>query len=603
MKTDTELRQEIQKIDRRGYPAYKGLAGGWKFRAFDLSIDHVQGDPFAAPSKVSVKVRGDRSGFPPALYRSEVRKTAFEDGLLRTFAAEALKYSFKASGSGKSGLIECSRPGQEILKRTSCEVGPTKRTSCEVGQTKRTSCEVGPAKRTSCEVEQKSGDILVRLEIGFPANGRSVNAGELIKILFDFLPRIVERALFWHKEDEERLTAAAELADDQAAVRRFLKENGLVAFVADGAVLPRESGVSQKPMRNAVPFRSPEEMRVTISLPNRGDVTGMGIPKGITLIVGGGYHGKSTLLQALERGVYNHVGGDGRELVITEETAVKLRAEDGRRICGTDISMFINNLPSGADCSHFYSENASGSTSQAAGTVEAIEAGCRTFLIDEDTCATNFMLRDELMASVVAGDKEPITPFIARVRALYEKEGISTVLVAGSSGAYFHVADRVIQMDEYVPFEITGKAKAAAQEFDSRGAEKISAAYPGRPSFDRKPMPGKRTESRGGRVKSKVTGKDSFSLNRESVDLRGVEQIVDREQVQALAQCLKVLEAECFDGKRTVSEALELLRQKIEKGGLTSLSDSRYNIPAMAMPRIQEIYSCVNRYRSLRLAK
>ena len=314
MKTDTELRQEIQKIDHRGYPAYKGLAGGWKFRAFDLNIDHVQGDPFAAPSKVSVKVRGDRSGFPPALYKSEVRKTAFEDGLLRAFAAEASKYSFKASGSGKSGLIECSRPGQEILKRT------------------------------SCEVEQASGDILLRLEIGFPANGRSVNAGELIKILFDFLPRIVERALFWHKEDEERLTAAAELADDQAAVRRFLKENGLVAFIADGAVLPRESGVSQRPMRNAVPFRSPEEMRVTIPLPNRGDVTGMGIPKGITLIVGGGYHGKSTLLQALERGVYNHVGGDGRELVITEETAVKLRAEDGRRICGTDISMFINKI-------------------------------------------------------------------------------------------------------------------------------------------------------------------------------------------------------------------------------------------------------------------
>lgn len=583
MKTDTELRQEIQKIDHRGYPAYKGLAGSWKFRAFDLNIDHVQGDPFAAPSKVSVKVRGDRSGFPPALYKSEVRKTAFEDGLLRAFAAEASKYSFKASGSGKSGLIECSRPGQEILKRTSCEVVPTK--------------------RTSCEVEQASGDILLRLEIGFPANGRSVNAGELIKILFDFMPRIVERALFWHKEDEERLTAAAELADDQAAVRRFLKENGLVAFIADGAVLPRESGVSQRPMRNAVPFRSPEEMRVTIPLPNRGDVTGMGIPKGITLIVGGGYHGKSTLLQALERGVYNHVGGDGRELVITEETAVKLRAEDGRRICGTDISMFINNLPSGADCSHFYSENASGSTSQAAGTVEAIEAGCRTFLIDEDTCATNFMLRDELMASVVEGEKEPITPFIARVRALYEKEGISTVLVAGSSGAYFHVADRVIQMDEYVPFAITAKAKAAAQKFDSRGAEKISAAYPGRPSFDRRPLPGRRPESHGGRVKSKVTGKDSFSLNRESVDLRGVEQIVDREQVQALAQCLKVLEAECFDGKRTVSEALELLRQMIDKGGLTSLADSRYNIPAMAMPRIQEIYSCVNRYRSLRLAK
>ncbi len=572
MRTDAELRQEIRRIDRKGYPAYKDLAGSWAFPKYTLSIDHVQGDPFAAPSKVSIWVSGRRSGFPGELYSTAERRIAFEDGLVRAFSEEAARFSFRAHGSGKSGLIGCSRPGQEILERTACHVDPA------------------------------SGDIVMRMEIGFPANGRSISAGELIRILFEYLPAISERTLFRHREDEAKKRAAAELADDQAFLRRYLLENDLVAFVANGSVLPRESGVSQRPLQKAVPFRSPGEMEVTIRLPHRGEVSGMGIAKGITLIVGGGYHGKSTLLEALERGVYNHIAGDGRELVITEETAVKIRAEDGRRICGTDISMFINNLPSGTDCRRFYSDNASGSTSQAANTIEAIEAGCRTFLIDEDTCATNFMLRDALMAKVVSEEKEPITPFIARARDLYEKEGISTVLVAGSSGAYFRIADRVIQMDEYVPREITEKARAAALSFGP-GNELPESSWPGTPVFDRVPARAKNRESGQRRAKSKVMGKDSFSINRENVDLRGLAQIADTEQVQALAQCLKVLEAEIFDGKRTVREALALLESRIGQEGLTALSDTRRNVPAMAMPRRQEIFQCVNRYRSLGLIK
>lgn len=572
MRTDAELRQEIRRIDRKGYPAYKDLAGSWAFPKYTLSIDHVQGDPFAAPSKVSIWVSGRRSGFPGELYSTAERRIAFEDGLVRAFSEEAARFSFRAHGSGKSGLIGCSRPGQEILERTACHVDPA------------------------------SGDIVMRMEIGFPANGRSISAGELIRILFEYLPAISERTLFRHREDEAKKRAAAELADDQAFLRRYLLENDLVAFVANGSVLPRESGVSQRPLKKAVPFRSPGEMEVTIRLPHRGEVSGMGIAKGITLIVGGGYHGKSTLLEALERGVYNHIAGDGREFVITEETAVKIRAEDGRRICGTDISMFINNLPSGTDCRRFYSDNASGSTSQAANTIEAIEAGCRTFLIDEDTCATNFMLRDALMAKVVSEEKEPITPFIARARDLYEKEGISTVLVAGSSGAYFRIADRVIQMDEYVPREITEKARAAALAFGP-GNELPESSWPGTPVFDRVPARAKNRESGQRRAKSKVMGKDSFSINRENVDLRGLAQIADTEQVQALAQCLKVLEAEIFDGNRTVREALALLESRIGQEGLTALSDTRRNVPAMAMPRRQEIFQCVNRYRSLGLIK
>ena len=175
-------------------------------------------------------------------------------------------------------------------------------------------------------------------------------------------------------------------------------------------------------MKNGIHFVSPSSMEVTLNLPNHGPLKGMGIPKGITLIVGGGYHGKSTLLEALELGVYNHIAGDGREYVITESDAVKIRAEDGRSIKSADISLFINDLPNGKDTCCFYTEDASGSTSQAANVMEAIETGSRLLLIDEDTSATNFMIRDELMQRVVKRSQEPITPFIERVQWLAQEK-------------------------------------------------------------------------------------------------------------------------------------------------------------------------------------
>lgn len=206
--------------------------------------------------------------------------------------------------------------------------------------------------------------------------------------------------------------------------------------MADHSVLPRESGISSRPLKDSVPFMSPQSLRVSMKLPHEGTIYGMGIPAGITLIVGGGYHGKSTLLNALELGVYNHIAGDGREYVITDDSALKLRSEDGRFIRNVDISLFINDLPNKKDTRCFSTEDASGSTSQAAGIVEGIEAGSKVFLLDEDTSATNFMVRDTFMQEVISREKEPITPFLERAGDLYEKAGISTILVAGSSGAF-----------------------------------------------------------------------------------------------------------------------------------------------------------------------
>ena len=566
MQTSNDLNEILNRIDRRSYPAYKDTRGTYRFPDYVLSVDHVQGDPFAAPSKVSVRVAGKRAAFPPELYRTACRRIALQDALIRRFGRLAAGASFQAKGSGHSGLITLSRCGQEVLERTACTLDPD------------------------------SGDVVLRLEVGFPANGRTINARELKKILFDLLPQCVSKALLYESWNSRELETAADLAEDQAYIRTMLPKLGLCAFVADGSILPRASGVSQLPMKGAVPFQSPEGLAVTLELPHRGKITGMGIKKGITLIVGGGYHGKSTLLKALELGVYDHIVGDGREYVITDSTAMKIRGEDGRSIHRTDISMFIQNLPNGKDTAHFTTEDASGSTSQAANVVESMEAGARLLLMDEDTSATNFMLRDALMQRVIHRDMEPITPFLDRVRALYDQFGLSTILVAGSSGAYFHVADTIIQMDRYVPRDITQFAKGEAAAFPLEGQPPRVAEEP---RYDRRPKP--IPELGGGRVKRKTLGRDGVSLNRETIDLRYVEQLADGEQSAALGECVCYAARHLLDGRRTLRQVVEELDRLLEQQGLAALCEGGPGVPFLARPRKQEIFACLNRFRGLEI--
>ena len=567
MQTAAELRSLLNRIDRRGYPAYKDTRGTYQFPNYILSIDHVQGDPFAAPSRLSILVKGRTAGFPPELYDKPHRRIALQDQLTRRFGAAAERFSFQAKGSGQSGLIAVSRCGQEVLERTACRLDP------------------------------KSGDVLMRFEVGFPANGRTVNAGELGKILLDFLPKCAEQALFYQNLDRERLRAAVDLAEDQHCIREQLPGLGLCAFVANGSVLPRASGVSSKPMGDGVKFVSPKELEVTLDLPRGRQITGMGIRRGVTLIVGGGYHGKSTLLGALELGVYDHIAGDGREYVITDPTAVKIRAEDGRSIRKTDISLFISGLPNGKDTAAFETEDASGSTSQAANVIESIEAGTSLLLIDEDTSATNFMVRDELMQRVIRRDMEPITPFIERVRELYEEYGVSTILVAGSSGAYFHVADTVIQMDRYVPRDITALAKAEAGNFPIR----VDPPKPAAPlCFDRRPQPSP-SFSGGDRTKIKTLPREGVMVNKEVIDLRYVEQLVDSEQLTALGYCVVYALRNLLDGRRDLRRVADELEAAIDRGTLAALCGDRSGVPGLARPRRQEILACLNRCRGLRI--
>ncbi|MCI8565511.1 MAG: ABC-ATPase domain-containing protein [Lachnospiraceae bacterium] len=580
MKTSNELRTLLRSIDRKSYPAYKSLAGSWQFPRYTLVIDHVQGDPFASPSSVHVELSYEKAGFPHAYQEQDCSRIALQDFLTRLLYKQFEQYNFKAKGSGKSGLLSVSRCGEEVLERSACQI--------------------------------VKGRLIARFQIGFPAFGRTINAGELEKILFEFLPRCVEGSLLYCNIDQKKAQAAVFLAEDQQALRTLLREKGFTAFVANGAVLPRKSGISNLPLAEAVPFVSPATLEQSFVLPHRGEIRGMAIPRGVTLIVGGGYHGKSTLLEALQAGVYDHIEGDGREFVLTDETAVKLRAEDGRSVRNVDISLFINDLPNKKDTTAFTTADASGSTSQAAGLVESMEAGSRVFLIDEDTSATNFMVRDELMQQVIRRDKEPITPFIERTRDLYEKAGISTIMVAGSSGAFFYVADRILQMDCYHVLDITEKVKTLCGGRPAPGTRPHEFALPDfarvLPRFCRRDNHGGRggyggrdrrsgqTDARHEHMKIKAFGLESFSLDKESVNVRYLEQLSDSEQVTALAYLLRFGLEQILDGQKTVREAVRLMADTLEQKGWEALCTS-YVPGGLAKPRIQELYACLNRFR------
>ena len=562
MKGSMELKNELFKIDGKGYKAYKALEGRYDFKKYVLSIDHVQGDPFASPSRVRIIMDNKIAQIPEELFDNKNKEIAVCDFLTRLFSKNIRNQSEKIFGSGKSGLIEISRCPQEILERTA--------------------------------IIRNKNFFEVRFYVGFPARGRSVLARELEKIIFNIIPNIVESTFIYKNINKLALINRVKLMEDQCFIRENLKEKGLVAFVANGSILPRESGISARPLRDGKKFVSPQALEVEFDTPNRGKIKGMGIPKGITLIVGGGYHGKSTLLKALELGIYNHIEGDGREFVITDESALKVRAEDGRAITSTDISLFINNLPNGKDTVKFNTENASGSTSQAANIIEAIEGKAKVLLIDEDTSATNFMIRDDIMQQLVIKEKEPITPFIDVAKSLYKRLGISTILVAGSCGDFFDIADLVIQMDCYEPYEVTTKAKEL-----SRGKISLRDDLDIYIDFGRVLVKGSISEGPKG-IKIKNLGKDGLSINKENIDLKSVEQIVDGEQINTIGMTIKFIEDKYSGKDLTVERIVDEIEKDLTKS-LIGIDNIKGGNGSLAMPRKQEILCAINRLRTLKI--
>ncbi len=580
-----DLRNKLLRIDGRGYKAYKGIAGQYAFPSFTVFIDYVQGDPFASASRIRLRVEQQAADFPIGLFNNKIRRTALEDFIGRETAKAIDSYAKGNRGTGKSGLIAIQKHDQEVLERTAVKV--------------------------------HSGLVEIRLSIGLPAAGRRILAREAIEMFFDEIPKIGKDSLFYHCYGPEKVASHVDLFEDQEHLRNSLAKLKLVSFVGENSILPRKTGVSNRPMpkNQVVPFTSPESLKVTFNLPHRGQVTGMGVPEGITLIVGGGYHGKTTLLKAIERGVYNHVGGDGREMVVTRSDAVKIRAEDGRHIEKVDISPFIQNLPRPAlpqvsdvaarprqrDTEEFSTEDASGSTSQAANIMEALEIGTGLLLIDEDTSATNFMIRDERMQRLVHKDKEPITPFIDKARGLFQDLGVSSIIVIGGSGDYFDIADTVIMMDEYRPVDVTAKALKIAE------SQKMMRIPEGSPGFghatERIPHKSSFCPQGAGRFKIKSRGLGSIEFGRQTIDLSYVEQLVDENQTRAIAQIMFYACRHHIDDKKTIREIIGHTLRELEGNSLDALSVFEGHPGEFALPRNHEIAAAFNRTRALRVTQ
>ncbi len=550
-----DLESILRRIDGRGYKAYKEIQGRkFSFDGFELLVEHVQGDPYAAPSRLRALIPLEKSGIPKSAMTTDARRRATRDYLARAFCSAARPH--------KEFEVDAGR--QTVLDRSACLIDNT--------------------------------TIDLRFTVELPGAGRRILGRKASALLVDELPGVIAQTIGSDHLDLEKLEQHAAVVEDQDALRNALDGAGLVAFVGDGSILPRRSGIDDRPLADAVVFESPPSLEVTLVAPNAGKVRGMGLPRGITLIVGGGYHGKSTLLRALESGVYDHLPGDGREQVVAVPGAVKIRAEDGRAVHAVDISPFISHLPGGHGTGSFSTELASGSTSQATALVEALETGALCLLLDEDTSATNFMIRDRRMQELVAKTSEPITPFVDRIRELRDQLGVSTLLVMGGSGDYFDHADLVIQMDSYRARDVTGEAhEIASHHITGRREERESdlTTATRRSLVVRSINP----ERARGRWKIQARGIDTLVIGRSDIDLRAVEQIEDPSQLRAIGWILGRLS----EHEENECEPLPAIRQMLDRLGqgewlwLSGRPDGD-----LAAPRAHEVMAALNRLRSAR---
>jgi predicted ABC-class ATPase len=449
------LYQKIRSLQGKNYGLYKSFADRtWDFGDFVLEFLHVQGDPYAPASRVMIKSSLQMLGFPSEWGGSFERRLALSDYLYRRLSALV-----REKYPDRDAAVVFDTAGPEMLVRNALWVD--------------------------------NGELRACLQVRLPGDGRKIQAEAAAEILTMVLPDLVSAALYNSGESkpegvEPELVEHYRVLAERKDILSQLEARNLCAFVPDGAVLPRASGLSELPMEGAVPFTAPAEMAVTL-VANGREIRGMGIPKGITVISGGAFHGKSTLLQALTKAVYPHIPGDGREGIVISESAVRVGVEDGRSVRGTDLSQFVRDLPGGISTKNFTTACASGSTSEAANLMEAMEAGCDAFLIDEDSSAVNFLIRDVRVRKLLGDDREPLIPLTDRIREIKNR---SFILVAGACGDFLDLADNIIVMASYKAecARINGKNVATglnADDANAAGDAVVAAAkvVPNLPAF------------------------------------------------------------------------------------------------------------------------
>ncbi|MGF1719399.1 ABC-ATPase domain-containing protein [Vibrio kyushuensis] len=541
-----QLTAVLKKLEKQNYRAYQQIKGQYDFGDFVLHIDHIQADPYASASRFRATRAWSLTGLDWLKEQSYDYQVAARDFIARSFAEFAKQ----------DNNISIAHSGQTVLDSTS--------------------------------VLFTDEGIELRFRINLPADSRNILAKKALNIITFYLPKFIRKCTLERELNKDALINHCQVIEDQAAMRAQLAENNLTAFIANGSVLPRIAGNCDFPMKDAVAFTAPESLQVTLDTPHQGKVTGMGIPKGITLVVGGGFHGKSTLLNAIERSIYNHIPGDGREGIVTDTDAMKIRAEDGRCVHHLNLSNYINHLPMGKDTADFTTQDASGSTSQAAWLQESIEAGARSILIDEDTSATNFMIRDERMQALVSKGQEPITPLVDRIGQLRDSLEISTIVVMGGSGDYLDVADTVIQMHDYQPVDVTEKAKQVILQHPSERTNECES-----PLETFKPRAihcaALQTLLAEGKFRVSAKGKESLRFGKEFTDLTALEQLESSSEINAIGWAwfqFAQTPGWCQNPAKTFAEQLG--------------DDWHVNMPNngdLAKPRVLDVMSALNRMR------
>lgn len=604
--TLNELTSHLHAIDGRSYAAYKAIVGRYRSPlGWVLYIDRIQPDPYAPPTAIRVVLPlaltgADTrlTGFTPRLTGADARLTGANETL--TEANEPLTVTnshLTASPTRAVALRDyLARTLRELLKGQAISIAPAgqeilERSSVNLHETWQDDFSTPAFNAPGPYLE-------LRLRWSLPAFGREIAGRQAARNLNLDLARAVAGLDLRESELGAEAWKHCQVAEDHAALQEILVERGWVAFLADGANLARRSGVSQLPLEGGIPLTAPETLAQTVQLPHAGAVRGTAIPAGVTVIAGGGYHGKSTLLNAIARGIYPHIPGDGRELVATVPEAMAVRAADGRAVTGVDLRPFISHLPGrDADPAQFTTANASGSTSQAASIMESLELWGQpaqaALLLDEDTCATNLLIRDQRMRALVSSEREPITPLVDRIRALHRERGISTLIVMGGSGDYLDVADQVLIMDSYRLVDATAQAR---QVCDSQ--PRVDTSLPDFPLPARR-LPQRPEAKRRGPSRTRALGTQRLVLDRHEVDVADVSGLVDEGQALAVAWALRALLERHFDGRTSLSQALAQVAKRLDDVGLDALGEAH---PAfLVRPRLVDVGAAVNRLRSLQV--
>lgn len=611
--TLNELTSHLHAIDGRSYAAYKAIVGRYRSPlGWVLYIDRIQPDPYAPPTAIRVVL-------PLALTGADARLTGTDTHLTETDShltgADTRPTGTNASLTGATepltGTAEpltasptravalrdyLARTLRELLKGQAISIAPAgqeilERSSVNLHETWQDDFSTPAFNAPGPYLE-------LRLRWSLPAFGREIAGRQAARNLNLDLARAIASLDLRESELGAAAWKHCQVAEDHAALQKILVERGWVAFLADGANLARRSGVSQLPLEGGVPLTAPETLAQTVQLPHAGVVRGTAIPAGVTVIAGGGYHGKSTLLNAIARGIYPHVPGDGRELVATVPEAMAVRAADGRAVTGVDLRPFISHLPGrDADPAQFTTANASGSTSQAASIMESLELWGQpaqaALLLDEDTCATNLLIRDQRMRALVSSEREPITPLVDRIRALHRERGISTLIVMGGSGDYLDVADQVLIMDSYRLVDATAQARQVCAS-----QPRVDTSLPDFP-LPAQRLPQRPEAKRRGPSRTRALGTQRLVLDRHEVDVADVSGLVDEGQALAVAWALRALLERHFDGRTSLPQALAQVAKRLDDVGLDALGEAH---PAfLVRPRLVDVGAAVNRLRSLQV--